>query len=64
MDEEFREPDKLGLLRPEPVVVTNNGEAMGARFHAQVALIYAIETSLTEDGAKPEDIKIDFLETP
>jgi propanediol dehydratase large subunit len=48
---------------PEPVVVTNNGEAMGARFHAQVALIYAIETSLTEDGAKPEDIKIDFLET-
>ena len=49
---------------PEPVVVPTEGEAMGARFHAQVALIYAIETSLTEDGAKPEDIEIAFLETP
>ncbi|WP_374378854.1 propanediol/glycerol family dehydratase large subunit [Dongia sp.] len=49
---------------PEPVVVPTEGEAMGARFHAQVALIYAIETSLTEDGAKPEDIEIAFLEVP
>ncbi len=47
---------------PELVVVTNDGAAMGARFHAQVALTYAIETSLTEDGAKPEDIEIAFLE--
>lgn len=48
---------------PEPVVVPTEGEAMGARYHAQVALIYAIETSLTEDGAKPEDIEITLLET-
>lgn len=47
---------------PEPVVVPTEGKAMGARFHAQVALIYAIETSLTEDGAKPEDVEIAFLE--
>ncbi len=47
---------------PEPVVVPTEGKAMGARYHAQVALIYAIETSLTADGAKPEDIEIAFLE--
>jgi propanediol dehydratase large subunit len=49
-------------LMPEPIVVPTEGKAMGARFHAQVALIYAIETSLTEDGAKPEDIEITFVE--
>ncbi len=48
---------------PEPVVVPTEGEAMGARYHAQVALIYAIETSLTEEGAKPEDVAVEFLET-
>ena len=39
---------------PEPVVVPQRGEAMGSRYHARVALIYAIETALTEDGAAPE----------
>jgi propanediol dehydratase large subunit len=47
---------------PEPVVVPTKGEAMGARFHAQVALIYAIETGLTEDGAAPENIEITLAE--
>jgi propanediol dehydratase large subunit len=47
---------------PEPVVVPTQGQALGARYHAQVALIYAIETSLTQDGAKPEEIEISFLE--
>jgi propanediol dehydratase large subunit len=47
---------------PEPVVVPTHGEAMGARFHAQTALIYAIETSLTQEGAKPENIEIKLLE--
>jgi propanediol dehydratase large subunit len=47
---------------PEPVVVPTKGEAMGARFHAQVALIYAIETSLTSDGAEPENIEISLAE--
>ncbi|WP_133613362.1 propanediol/glycerol family dehydratase large subunit [Dongia mobilis] len=47
---------------PEPVVVPTQGQALGARYHAQVALIYAIETSLTQDGAKPEAIEISFQE--
>ena len=36
----------------------NEGEAMGSRYHARVALIYAIETSLTVDGASPEEIEV------
>lgn len=48
---------------PEPVVVATSGEALGARFHARVALIYAIETSMTQDDAAPEDLDITFLET-
>lgn len=47
---------------PDPVVVPTRGEAMGARYHARVALIYAIETSLCRDGAAPEAVQIEFLE--
>ena len=47
---------------PEPVVVPTRGEAMGARYHARVALIYAIETGLTSEGAAPEDITVEFRE--
>ena len=47
---------------PEPVVVPQHGEAMGSRYHARVALIYAIETSLTVDGAAPEEIAVTFAE--
>lgn len=46
---------------PEPVVVPTHGEALGARFHARVALIYAIETGLTVEGAAPTHIEVDFL---
>lgn len=46
---------------PEPVVVPTRGEAMGARYHARVSLIYAIETELTAEGAEPEAIEIAFL---
>jgi propanediol dehydratase large subunit len=49
---------------PEPVVVPTRGEAMGARFHAEVALIYAIETALCAEGAEPEEVEVDFTETP
>jgi propanediol dehydratase large subunit len=48
---------------PEPVVVPTQGEAMGARYHARVALIYAIETSLIADGAQPEEVEIAIPET-
>jgi len=47
---------------PEPVVVPQHGEAMGSRYHARVALIYAIETSLTVDGAAPEEMSVSFRE--
>ena len=46
---------------PEPVVVPIRGEAMGSRYHARVALIYAIETELTAEGAVPEEVKVTFL---
>jgi propanediol dehydratase large subunit len=36
---------------------------MGARYHARVALIYAIETSLIADGAQPEEVEIAVPET-
>ena len=43
---------------PEPIVVPTRGEAMGSRYHARVALIYAIETGLTETGAAPEEVEV------
>ena len=49
-------------LEPEPVVVTTRGEALGARFHAEVAMIYAIETALCEPGASPEELSVSFTE--
>jgi len=51
----------LGEL-PDPVVVPTRGEALGSRHHARVALIYAIETSLTRDGAAPQEIEIELME--
>ena len=47
---------------PEPVVVPTRGEAMGARFHAEVAMLYAIETALCVPGAEPEELAVDFAE--
>ena len=45
---------------PDPVVVPQRGEAMGSRYHARVALIYAIETGLTEEGSAPEETEVTF----
>ncbi len=47
---------------PEPVVVPTKGEALGARHHARVALIYAIETELTEEGAAPLEVEATWLD--
>ncbi len=49
-------------LAPEPVVVPTDGVALGARYHARVALIYAIETELSQDGAAPLEIEATWLE--
>jgi propanediol dehydratase large subunit len=45
---------------PDPVVVPYRGEANGARHHARVAMIYAIETELTKDGAVPEAVGVEL----
>lgn len=45
---------------PDPVVVPTRGEAMGSRFHARVAMIYAIETEMTAEGAAPVEVGLDF----
>lgn len=47
---------------PEPIVVPTRGEAMGARYHAEVAIIYAIETSLCVGNTPPEALSVEFLE--
>ncbi len=47
---------------PEPVIVPTRGEAMGSRYHAKVAIIHAIETGMTEEGAEPEEILVRFLD--
>ena len=46
---------------PDPVIVPQRGEAMGSRYHARTAMIYAIETALTSESAAPEEISIEFL---
>lgn len=48
---------------PAPVVVATHGEALGARFHARVALTYAIETEMTQNNASPEEVEVTFLDT-
>lgn len=47
---------------PEPVVVPTHGMALGARHHARVALIYAIETEMSQEGAAPLEIEATWLE--
>ncbi len=49
---------------PEPVVVPTHGEAMGSRYHARVALLYAIETSLIVEGELPEEIEVSYSGAP
>jgi propanediol dehydratase large subunit len=46
---------------PDPIIVPQRGEAMGSRYHARTAMIYAIETGLIEEGAPPEEIAVTFL---
>ncbi|MFM9861668.1 propanediol/glycerol family dehydratase large subunit [Pseudoxanthobacter sp. M-2] len=47
--------------KPEPVLVPFRGEALGARFHVPVALVYAVETGLIEPGADPVELSIEYL---
>ncbi len=49
---------------PEPIVVPTRGEAMGSRYHARTAMIYAIETNMTSEGASPVEIEVTFKRGP
>ena len=46
--------------RPEPIVVPTGGIALGARFHAEVAMLYAVETALCVHGAAPQELSVPF----
>jgi propanediol dehydratase large subunit len=45
-------------LEPEPVAVPYRGEALGARYHVQTALLYAIETALVQPEAAALDLEV------
>jgi propanediol dehydratase large subunit len=40
------------------VAVPYRGEALGARYHVQTALLYAIETALVEPDAAALDLEV------
>jgi propanediol dehydratase large subunit len=45
---------------PTPVTIPYRGQALGARFHVQTALLYAIETSMIEAERNPEELEVNF----
>jgi len=47
---------------PIPVTIPYRGQALGARFHVQTALLYAIETSMIETGRNPETLEVEFYD--
>lgn len=47
---------------PTPVIIPYRGQALGARFHVQTALLYAIETSMIEAGRNPEVLEVEFYD--
>jgi propanediol dehydratase large subunit len=46
--------------QPEPVSIPYQGEALGARFHVQTSLIYAIETAMLKKDGEPEELMVTF----
>ena len=51
----------LGIT-PTPLTIPYRGQALGARFHVQTALLYAIETSLITPGQNPELLEVKFYD--
>ncbi len=43
---------------PEPVIVPTEGQALGARYHVRVAMLYAIETGLVVPDAAPVNVEM------
>jgi propanediol dehydratase large subunit len=44
------------------MTIPYRGQALGARFHVQTALLYAIETSMIDAGKNPEVLEVEFYE--
>ncbi len=47
-------------LDPEPISIPYRGEALGARYHVQTSLIYAIETAMLDPDAEPQTLEVTF----
>jgi propanediol dehydratase large subunit len=47
---------------PTPITIPYRGQALGARFHVQTAMLYAIETSMIEIGKNPEALEVEFYD--
>jgi propanediol dehydratase large subunit len=47
---------------PTPVTIPYRGQALGARFHVQTALLYAIETSMIEADKNPDVLEVTFYD--
>ena len=45
---------------PAPLPSPYRGQALGARYHVQTALLYAIETDLVEPGRNPDNLEVEF----
>jgi propanediol dehydratase large subunit len=45
---------------PSPLPSPYRGQALGARYHVQTALLYAIETDLVEPGRNPDNLEVEF----
>jgi propanediol dehydratase large subunit len=43
---------------PEPIIVPVDGQALNARYHVSVAMLYAIETGLAVPGAPPVNLDL------
>ena len=50
-------PPTRSAASPEPIVVPTGGIALGARFHAEVAMLYAIETAICGMAPAPEETR-------
>jgi propanediol dehydratase large subunit len=43
---------------PEPIIVPVDGQALNARYHVSVAMLYAIETGLAVPDAPPVNLDL------
>jgi hypothetical protein len=47
---------------PKPVTIPYRDQALGARFHVQTALLYAMETSMVQADQNPEELEVKFYD--